>query len=284
MTEIIQETVTDDHAGTLLGQRVSAPDHYDPSILVKVDRQKIITTKYEGFDIWNAFECSCLTASGQPVYFGLSIEIDGNSKYIVESKSLKLYLNSMNMEPLGNTVNSAKAEFVSRVVNDLSNLLEVKVFARVFCANYDNFVNDKFEYFDVSNIDAIYPFTDFKENRDLLKVDPVSYKTHINLMYSGLRSNCRVTHAPDFGTVFVKAIANKKLSAESFVHYIASFRNEYHFHEECADMIYDALYNILKPEELMVRCNYTRRGGIDINPTRSNYFIAQRDPNRTIYQ
>ena len=89
------------------------------------------------------------------------------------------------------------------------------------------------------------------------------------LTFDSLRSNCRVTHQPDFGDVFIYYKSKKHIKEESFVKYLSSFRSEFHFHEECCEMIFKRLYDILDAEdELMVCALYTRRGGIDICPCR----------------
>ncbi len=88
-------------------------------------------------------------------------------------------------------------------------------------------------------------------------------------MFDSLRSNCRVTHQPDFGDVFIYYKSCKNIDESSLVEYLVSFRSEYHFHEECCEMIYKRLFDILdKQDELLVCALYTRRGGIDISPVR----------------
>ena len=88
-------------------------------------------------------------------------------------------------------------------------------------------------------------------------------------MFDSLRSNCRVTHQPDFGDVFIYYKSSKHIKENSLVKYLSSFRSEYHFHEECCEMIYKRLYDLLdRDDELFVCALYTRRGGIDICPSR----------------
>ena len=84
-----------------------------------------------------------------------------------------------------------------------------------------------------------------------------------------LRSNCRVTNQPDWGDVYIHIKGENSVTPESLLKYIVSMRKENHFHEEICECIYKRLYDLLDPEELFVSCLYTRRGGVDINPTRA---------------
>ena len=98
------------------------------------------------------------------------------------------------------------------------------------------------------------------------------------LKYDSLRSNCRVTHQPDFGDVFIYYESKKVINYNSLVKYLISFRSEYHFHEECCEMIYKRLYDLLDSDDkLMVCALYTRRGGIDISPVRYSKGLTNSD-------
>ena len=109
----------------------------------------------------------------------------------------------------------------------------------------------------------------FKESPELLEAEDNNQKSEHRIMFDSLRSNCRVTHQPDFGDVFIYYKSKKHIKEHSLVKYLCSFRSEYHFHEECCEMIYKRLYDLLdKDDELFVSALYTRRGGIDICPTR----------------
>ena len=109
----------------------------------------------------------------------------------------------------------------------------------------------------------------FKEAPELLKTVETNQEQTYHLMFDSLRSNCRVTHQPDFGDLFVYYKSKKHILEESLVKYLSSFRSEFHFHEECCEMIYKRLFDLLdKDDELFVCALYTRRGGIDICPAR----------------
>ena len=108
----------------------------------------------------------------------------------------------------------------------------------------------------------------FKEAPELLRVSEAKEKEYF-LTFDSLRSNCRVTHQPDFGDAFIYYKSQKHIDETSLVQYLSSFRSEYHFHEECCEMIFKRLQDILnKDDELFVCALYTRRGGIDICPAR----------------
>jgi 7-cyano-7-deazaguanine reductase len=285
--DIIRETESSEVAATLLGQRVSAPTTYTPDILVAVPRDLnrvqygITNDTLKGADDWYCYECSTLTARGLPVYFGLIISYDAHSHSIVESKSLKLYLNSFNMERMGDTIEEAKANYCARVKRDLSKLLGVSIAIHEFTdttfhKNFDEY-RDLLTLVDQSRINL----SAFNEAPGLLTTN-IQYK-NIAWKFSGLRSNCRVTHQPDWATVLIKMSGGEGIDPEGLLGYLSSFRNESHFHEECAEMIFKRLVDKYVPTKLFVRCCYTRRGGIDINPWRS----LQRtypDYARTVYQ
>ena len=108
----------------------------------------------------------------------------------------------------------------------------------------------------------------FKEAPEVLEAENMGQQTYY-LKFDSLRSNCRVTHQPDFGDVFIYYKSSKHIKEESLIKYLSSFRCEYHFHEECCEMIFKRIYDNLNVEdELFVCALYTRRGGIDINPVR----------------
>jgi cobyrinic acid a,c-diamide synthase len=112
--------------------------------------------------------------------------------------------------------------------------------------------------------------TDFKENPEILEVEEAQEREY-KLTFESLRSNCRVTHQPDFGDAFIYYRSKKHIKEDSLVKYLTSFRSEYHFHEECCEMIFKRLLDILDDgDKLFISALYTRRGGIDISPVRSN--------------
>ena len=109
----------------------------------------------------------------------------------------------------------------------------------------------------------------FKESPELLEVEQTQTESTYQLVFDSLRSNCRITHQPDFGDLFLYYKSKKHITEQSLIKYLSSFRSEYHFHEECCEMIFKRVSDLLdKNDELMVCALYTRRGGIDICPVR----------------
>lgn len=276
-------------AGKHLGQTVSDySDQYDKSLLVKVPRnlnRKAYKIKeddlpFTGVDIWNAYEVSALTKKGRPVTGVLKISCSAASKYHVESKSIKLYLNSFNMSMFGETKIQCIEEIESIISKDLSDLLETEVTCKLHVAGQlDPYGEDTwlgFEGFDniedLTDLDSI-DFTAYKSDASQLDTYEPQEGDPAEVLYTTdlLRSNCRVTNQPDWGDIYVYMAGEKLITPESFAKYVVSHRKVSHFHEEICEMIYKHLWDKCKPEKLMVCCLYTRRGGIDINPIRVSH-------------
>lgn len=271
-----------------LGQTSTYKSIYDRSLIVREPREanrihlNITDDKlpFVGNDTWNAYEVSGLTNSGLPVSGVAKIVYSCTDKYIVESKSLKLYFNSFNMTNLGDTSEEVRQTIQSIAARDLSSLLETEVKVRVFsnrealnehtlaCTEWLT-VSDAEEYITLED-DYLFDeleITKYSEAPELLQVID-SEKEQTFYHSSLLKSNCRVTSQPDFGDVFIYIKGSKTIEPASLMQYIVSFRDECHFHEEICETIYIRLWNLLKPDELAVKCLYTRRGGIDICPER----------------
>jgi 7-cyano-7-deazaguanine reductase len=187
------------------------------------------------------------------------------------------------MEKLWRNTDDVIDTMERQVVIDLSSLLETPVQFKFFHANDNHIPYAPFQltedskipckFKNIDNIDGVedIKFVDFKENKDLLKVEYNDKLCYNAITSCFLRSNCRITHQPDWGDIYVYYRGDYQLDELSFIKYIVSFRNEFHFHEEVCEMIYAVLYNILQPKELLVGCLYTRRGGLDINPIRATH-------------
>ena len=272
----------------VLGQRVDSPTTYTPEILVREERQRNRTylglqdenLPFVGFDIWNGYECSALTESGLPVTCVAKVVYPCTNKYIVESKSMKLYWNGFNMQPMGKTVKEVLKNIKTTAEKDLSALLETEVKVELHSQLLEN-RGDEQSYWaaeyapaDVwtvlENIPAAkkMKFTVFNETPDLLKVEDSTGAKHY--MSSLLRSNCKITHQPDSGDIYIYYSGNKSVTEESLLEWVVSFRNECHFHEEICEAAYKRLWDALQPKELLVTCFYARRGGWDIVPTRAS--------------
>ena len=261
------------HLGKVGGAGYS--DQYNRELLVKVPRHLnregygLTGEEFVGVDTWNAYEVSAITTKGQPVAGMLKIVCPCDSEYHVESKSIKLYLNSFNMTKIGNTAHDCIKAIEATVKRDLDELLETSTTVTFF------------EEGDGTQ-DIMFNYTDLNELVDLDQIDFTAFQSDASQLEEGegtelkvrsnlLRSNCRVTNQPDWGDVFIHIKGEKVPSPASIAKYIVSHRTVSHFHEEICEMIYAHLTEAFKPEQLMVACLYTRRGGIDINPIRASH-------------
>lgn len=266
-----------------LGKEAVYPQQYDKSVLFRIERcanRKIYGIKdknlpFAGFDIWNAYEISFLTDKGLPISRVMKMKYSASSPYLVESKSLKLYLNSFNMEKCGKTQADAEEKVRNLIIKDLSELLETEVEVSFFStADKKSFAFEGYQdikiYLSASTLEAM-EFTDFTENPALLQGKRTNQLHQYTFKSDLLRSNCPVTNQPDWGDLFVNISTHYDIDYASIIAYLVSFRKENHFHEAIAEMIFMRLTEAFQPESLMVAAMYTRRGGIDINPIRTTH-------------
>lgn len=272
--------ITEKIAATHLGKKSVGSEFYDKTLLVAVPRSENRhqygieenNLPFVGFDVWNAYEVSFVSKHGVPYNYVLKIKYPATSPYIVESKSLKLYLNSFNMTPLAETEQESVDYFLKTVKTDLDELLQTNVelclhrrINKDSSTMFESFTDIK-ELIDVDEIECNH----YKEAPELLTYDQRNDGKCVRVNIDTLRSNCRVTHQPDFGDLFVYIKSTPGIDYASLFEYVTSFRKEFHFHEECVEMIYKRLLDKYQPEDLMVGALYTRRGGIDICPIRAN--------------
>lgn len=254
---------TDEIASKFLGKKVSGSGNYDPSLLVAIPREENRkqynlnneNLPFYGWDVWHAYEFSSMTENGIPVTRLLKLKYSCNSKFLVESKSLKLYLNSFNMTRFGKNILECLAICKSKIERDLSERLETEVKI--------NFIDNSTEKVQIyENFQNIMQFVNennlriekFKEAPEVLYTEPNNTIKEYYLTFDSLRSNCRVTHQPDFGDLFLYYKSAKHITEESLVKYLSSFRSEYHFHEECCEMIFKRLHDILDKDDKLFVC------------------------------
>ena len=282
-----------------LGKTSKYKSQYDSDLLVREPRssnRKHLKIKdkdlpFVGYDVWNGYEVSGLLNNGLPISAVAKVVYPCDSKYIVESKSMKLYWNSFNMTKLGDTIDIAVGTIEELATEDLSKLLQTEVKVKLFSCDTDlkRVSNPFLESYDAApNSLAIMStkkyvrlehFIKSKINITKYTEDPSIFDTKytsmaepnsLNVMSSLLKSNCRVTSQPDWGDVFIHIEGYWLPGLQELLEYIVSFRDENHFHEEICETIYKRLYDRFSPRELMVACLYSRRGGWDINPVRAN--------------
>ncbi|WP_114891973.1 NADPH-dependent 7-cyano-7-deazaguanine reductase QueF [Haemophilus haemolyticus] len=255
-----------------LGQKTEYASQYDRTLLQPVpralNRDGLGITQNQPFtigaDIWTAYEISWLNEKGLPQVAIADIYLDYQSQNLIESKSFKLYLNSFNQSKFAdfNTVQQT-------MQRDLSECAQGDVKVRLNPVTvYDS---QKIDHLQGDCIDEQdIEITSYEFNADWLK-DCVSDEiVEEKLVSHLLKSNCLITNQPDWGTLHIHYVGNK-IDHEKLLRYVVSFRQHNEFHEQCVERIFCDLMHYAKPEKLTVYARYTRRGGLDINPFRSNF-------------
>lgn len=278
------EKIAGKHLGRKGGEGYK--DQYDPSLLVPIPRYlnrtdygiKEDRLPFVGYDVWNAYEVSALTEKGFPVTGMLKIVCPADTKYHVESKSIKLYLNSFNMTKMGANIFECIQSIQDTVEKDLSDLLGGDV--RVgFFTELDRSNVTTWDYRDTGTVDInevidldSLTFDTFKSDASQLQVRK-DKETSLKVQIDFLRSNCRVTNQPDWGNLLIYMEGPSLPTYESLAKYVVSHRQVNHFHEEIVEMVYMHLEERFRPNDLTVAALYSRRGGLDINPIRSNNIL-----------
>jgi len=262
--------------GTVVKPYVT-PDEVDPSLLVSVPRSlnreqygiEEGNLPFAGCDAWNAYEFSTLLKNGFPVSGWLKFSYSSSTPNIVESKSVKLYLNSYNMACVIEELQDLW-RLEDKIAADLSRAVGGEVDVCLFLGDVDTtrpIIGDFTALETYCNVGGM-EFNDYNESADILEVVP-SIGRYERWRSNSLRSNCRVTNQPDWGDVYIHIKGDQSVTPESLLRYIISMRRENHFHEEICECIYKRIKDLINPKELFVACLYTRRGGIDINPVRA---------------
>lgn len=257
-----------DSAAIPLGKKSKYISVYTPELLYPIPRQINRDAiqiphplPFKGIDIWNAYEISWLDEKGKPQIAIGRFEFPCESPCIVESKSFKLYLNSFNDTRIKNLI-----ELESILTKDLSNAVQLPVSVKLTPAR--EFKNLKLHDFQAECIDDLDIEIDtYHLSPTFLNVgNEIVEETLVSHL---LKANCLVTNQPDWGSVLVH-YAGPKIDREGLLKYFISFRHEQEFSEQFIERIYIDLCNYCKPTKLTVQGLFTRRGGLDINPFRTN--------------
>ncbi len=247
-----------------LGHHTLYPTHYDPSLLFAIprieNRKQLADSPLHGADIWTAYELSWLNNQGMPQVAIAEFSIPANSPYLIESKSFKLYLNSLN----GHRFNDSHS-MMTLVTHDLSGCAGAMVTMRLHPINA--LATSELPGICLDQLDV--EITQYQPTAGLLQHDIAwsgdrCWHSHL------LKSNCPVTQQPDWGSIVIEMRSPRLPTPESLLAYIVSYRNHQGFHEHCVESIYTDLWQQFKPDQLTVYARYVRRGGLDINPWRSN--------------
>ncbi|WP_435946053.1 NADPH-dependent 7-cyano-7-deazaguanine reductase QueF [Dryocola sp. BD586] len=258
-------------SGLTLGKPTAYQDTYEPALLQAVPRSlnrdplglQADNLPFSGGDIWTLYELSWLNDNGLPQVAVGHVQLDANSVNLVESKSFKLYLNSFNQtrfrdwetvqETLKRDLSACAQGEVSVVLFRLHELEGQEIAAfNGECIDEQNIVIDSYEF-----------------NADYLAGAAEGDITEEMLVSHLLKSNCLITHQPDWGSVQIR-YRGPRINREKLLRYLVSFRHHNEFHEQCVERIFNDIQRFCAPQSLSVYARYTRRGGLDINPWRTN--------------
>lgn len=258
-----------------LGKTSEYVSSYTPSLLFPISRTakwaelglSAETLPYRGVDIWSCYELSWLTPAGKPVVAIGEFSIPADSPNIIESKSFKLYLNSLNQSAF-----DSREALRAVLQKDLSAAAGAPVGVRL--RSLDEVAEEGIGRLPGRCIDELDIAVDgYEQPRpELLRCD--AGRIVEEQLYSHLlKSNCPVTGQPDWGTLVVD-YRGPALDPASLLAYLVSFRQHQDFHEQCVERIFLDLQRLLQPQALSVYARYVRRGGLDINPYRSLAEVA----------
>jgi 7-cyano-7-deazaguanine reductase len=272
-----------------LGKTTDYPQHYSPEQLFGIARaeNRILlgldsALPFRGVDIWNAWELTWLDDQGLPQVACVEIRIPADSPNIVESKSLKLYLGSFAMSHFAAEDDVAKA-----IRNDIGACVGTSIEIRL--TRPDKLAGSNIESLDGDCLDVQQTSCDtWHVDAGLLRLDARSDKSSEDTSDNNsstqtgsdayiteavhshlLRSMCPVTGQPDCGSVLI-AYKGPRIDRDGLLRYIVSYRQHADFHENCVERMFMDILQRCEPEQLSVYARYQRRGGIDINPFRSN--------------
>lgn len=256
-----------------LGKSVVYPERYDPGLLMPISRAEnrqllgldVSDLPFCGADIWNAFELSWLNTKGKPQVARARFIFPCTSPALIESKSFKLYLNSLNQHAFADIEEARQC-----ITQDLSNAAgaEVEVLLQPFSGMQE--VLDVPTGLCLDNQDITC--TQFEPDVKLLELTDANaaFEAIVDeVLYTDLfRSRCPVTGQPDWGTVTV-CYQGPQINHASLLQYLVSYRQHHDFHENCVERIYCDVLQRCRPQSLSVEANFLRRGGLDINPVRA---------------
>jgi 7-cyano-7-deazaguanine reductase len=263
-----------------LGKASAYADQYAPELLFPIPRAAKRAElglgealPFLGADMWTAFELSWLGPRGKPQLALAHITVPCESSHIIESKSLKLYLNSFN-----NTVFADAAAVLAHLRADLNEaawrgaVVQSSVGVRLL--DPELFDREPVQELDGLSLDRLdVECRQYTPAPELLRAAADEPPVTVVLTSRLLKSNCLVTGQPDWGSVQI-SYSGAAIDQEGLLQYLVSFRNHHEFHEQCVERIFMDIWQRCQPHKLAVYARYTRRGGLDINPFRTSYAQA----------
>jgi 7-cyano-7-deazaguanine reductase len=254
-----------------LGKTSAYQTQYAPDLLFPIPRQQKRdelglsgTLPFFGVDIWNAYEISWLNMRGKPQVAIATFTVPADSPNIIESKSFKLYLNSFNQTRLANA-----DALVALLRDDLAAGFGAPV--HIVLTPQEHFAGVKMGELEGVLLDRLDVEIDsYSPSPLLLKAAQSERPVEETLVSHLLKSNCLVTGQPDWASVQIRYVG-PQIDQESLLKYLIGFREHNEFHEQCVERIFIDIQRHCAPQKLAVYARYTRRGGLDINPWRSNF-------------
>ena len=245
-----------------LGKRTTYPQKYDPSLLVGISREESRTRSgiyiqdnpFYGLDSWTAYELSWLDHEGIPKNGVLYAAYESSTQKFIESKSLKLYLNSINNKKFG-----THEDLLTLIKNDLQQCISSEVDIEIRNTPKKFIKGNK-------SVDLLTGSLE-SAKEEALWVNPNKITEEISC--DVFRSLCPVTGQPDWATIRIN-YSGKHINYRKLLKYLLSYRNVQAFHEECVEKIFVDIKEFCEPDDLTVTANYMRRGGIELNPLRSS--------------
>ena len=257
-----------DSEALLLGKQVPAATQYAPELLYPIPRREgraglglAGQLPFEGIDVWHAYELSWLDSQDKALARVGRFPISASTPNLVESKSFKLYLNSLN-----NTVFDDEAAALACIVRDVSAAAGGEVALAVFAPDDPALTGAQPDGLCIDSAAGRWPRRE--PVASMLQCAPGSVVEE--RLYSHLlRSLCPVTGQPDWATLWLH-YRGPALDHAALLSYILAYREHQDFHEQCVERIFCDLQQACQPEFLHLQAFYTRRGGLDINPFRSS--------------
>ncbi|MFC3394599.1 NADPH-dependent 7-cyano-7-deazaguanine reductase QueF [Brenneria rubrifaciens] len=266
-------------SGLTLGKPTPYHDRYDAKLLQPVPRSlnreplgiSPDSLPFHGADIWTLYELSWLKPNGVPQVAVGEMRLDANSLNLIESKSFKLYLNSFNQ-----TRFESWEAVRTTLIKDLGQCAQGQVSVALFrlselegqqIARFEGeCIDDQDIRIDSYAFNADHLASASPDATPSAEESPIVEETLVSHL---LKSNCLITHQPDWGSIQIR-YRGKRINREALLRYIVSFRHHNEFHEQCVERVFNDLMRYCQPQALSVYARYTRRGGLDINPWRSN--------------
>ncbi|CAM8751852.1 NADPH-dependent 7-cyano-7-deazaguanine reductase QueF [Burkholderia pseudomallei] len=267
-----------------LGKATVYTNQYDASLLFPIPRagarEQIgigAPLPFFGTDIWNAYELSWLNARGKPQIAIATFYVPAESPNIVESKSFKLYLGSF-----AQTAFESADAVRDALKRDVSAACGASVTVRLATpAEFRKLQMDELDGLSLDRLDLDAHV--YETDPSFLTASHDEAPVEETLVTDLLKSNCPVTGQPDWGSVQIHYVG-APIDHAGLLRYIISFRNHTGFHEQCVERIFVDILRACQPVKLAVYARYTRRGGLDINPFRTNYNQPMPDNARTARQ